>query len=595
MNSEMRSCKNCKNRFTIEPEDFAFYEKIQIPTPTWCQQCRFQRRLAWRNERSFFRNTCKRCGKKIISVYPSDSGITVYCRPCWWSDEWDGLEYGVDFDPSRPFLIQVKSLLYKVPLPDLFGLYATLENSEYTNMVGYLKNCYFLTMADWNENCAYGSNVYHTKDSYDTLMLDQSELCYETVNCRQCYQTIFSIDCESCRNVSFSKNCVGCSDCIGCVNLRNKQYHIFNKPYSKEEYLKLARECQPTSRMQIEKIWEQASGLWQRQPNKYIHEYLTNNVSGDYISNSRNVRDSFIVQDMENARFCALVIPGKTTDCYDHTHYGISTELLYETLQVGNQASRITCSWFVIIGVADVAYSIFTIGGKNIFGSVGLKKREYCILNKQYTKEEYGELRAQIIKQMNTMPYVDGKSREYRYGEFFPAEFSPFGYNISSAQEVFPLSESAAKEKGFGWKSPEKTNYEITVPHDKIPDTSDNLSENTTKEVFGCSHQGRCNDQCSFAFVIIQSELDFYRRLHLPLPDLCPNCRHYQRIAKRNPLKLWHRKCTCAGQKSENGIYANTIPHFHGIDHCPNEFETSYAPERSEIVYCKQCYQAEVV
>jgi hypothetical protein len=27
-------------------------------------------------------------------------------------------------------------------------------------------------------------------------------------------------------------------NCVGCVNLRNKQYHIFNKPYSKEEYAK---------------------------------------------------------------------------------------------------------------------------------------------------------------------------------------------------------------------------------------------------------------------------------------------------------------------------------------------------------------------
>ena len=27
---------------------------------------------------------------------------------------------------------------------------------------------------------------------------------------------------------------------------------------------------------------------------------------------------------------------------------------------------------------------------------------------------------------------------------------------------------------------------------------------------------------------------------------------------------------------------------------CTNEFETSYAPERPEIVYCESCYQKEV-
>ena len=58
---------------------------------------------------------------------------------------------------------------------------------------------------------------------------------------------------------------------------------------------------------------------------------------------------------------------------------------------------------------------------------------------------------------------------------------------------------------------------------------------------------------------------------------------------------MWHRKCTCAGEKSENSVYTNTAQHFHENGHCPNEFETSYAPERPEIVYCEQCYNAEVV
>ena len=82
--------------------------------------------------------------------------------------------------------------------------------------------------------------------------------------------------------------------------------------------------------------------------------------------------------------------------------------------------------------------------------------------------------------------------------------------------------------------------------------------------------------------------------MNLPLPRLCPNCRHYQRIKQRNPLKLWKRQCQCAGQKSENGIYQNTIKHSHENQPCPNEFETSYSPDRKEIVYCEKCYQAEV-
>ncbi|MBU1255355.1 hypothetical protein KKH35_00610, partial [Patescibacteria group bacterium] len=59
--------------------------------------------------------------------------------------------------------------------------------------------------------------------------------------------------------------------------------------------------------------------------------------------------------------------------------------------------------------------------------------------------------------------------------------------------------------------------------------------------------------------------------------------------------KLWHRKCQCAGHQSNNKIYKNTIEHPHHKDkHCPNEFETSYSPDRKEIVYCEACYNKEV-
>ena len=78
-------------------------------------------------------------------------------------------------------------------------------------------------------------------------------------------------------------------------------------------------------------------------------------------------------------------------------------------------------------------------------------------------------------------------------------------------------------------------------------------------------------------------ELELYKRLDVAVPALCPNCRHYARIRQRNPLKLWHRSCMCDKQN-----------HTHK-GKCPNEFETSYAPDRPEIVYCEQCYQAEIV
>src|SRR3989344_1050175 len=118
--SETKNCQNCKNQFTIEPDDFAFYKKINVPPPTFCPECRLIRRLARRNERTFHKRVCEKCGKNIISVFAKDSGIHVYCNPCWWVDDWDGTQYAMDYDSSRPFLDQLNDLFHKVPAMSLY-------------------------------------------------------------------------------------------------------------------------------------------------------------------------------------------------------------------------------------------------------------------------------------------------------------------------------------------------------------------------------------------------------------------------------------------------------------------------------------------
>jgi hypothetical protein len=112
---ERKVCQNCKNNFLIEPDDFGFYAKIGVPAPTFCPKCRSQRRLAWRNNLSLYNRTCGLCSKSVVTLYAPNSGITVYCNKCWWSDTWDPKDYGVDYDFSKPFFTQYVELLKKVP------------------------------------------------------------------------------------------------------------------------------------------------------------------------------------------------------------------------------------------------------------------------------------------------------------------------------------------------------------------------------------------------------------------------------------------------------------------------------------------------
>src|SRR3989338_915758 len=159
--SEIRNCQNCKKDFIIEPDDFSFYEKIKVPAPTWCPDCRLQRRLSFRNERALYKNPCQLCGKDTVSRFDPEKGIVNYCGECWWSDKWDPTSYGQDYDFSKPFFKQFGNLLKQVPQFNLITLYNTLVNSNFTNMNHYLKNCYYIFNADYDERCMYGEELEH--------------------------------------------------------------------------------------------------------------------------------------------------------------------------------------------------------------------------------------------------------------------------------------------------------------------------------------------------------------------------------------------------------------------------------------------------
>lgn len=131
-----------------------------------------------------------------------------------------------------------------------------------------------------------------------------------------------------------------------------------------------------------------------------------------------------------------------------------------------------------------------------------------------------------------------------------------------------------------------------TMKPEEIPDDIKDVPDSIVKEILRCA-------QCRRNYNIVEPELQLYRRFVHPIPRLCPDCRYRRKIALRPPRKLWHRQCACNGrtndqQPTTNNRFRNTAAHFHGEAPCPNEFETAYAPKRSEVVYCEQCYHAEV-
>jgi len=564
--SETKVCQNCKSNFAIEADDFSFYEKIKVPPPTFCPECRLQRRLIIRNERNFSKRDCNLCNNPVISMYTLEKFFPVYCHTCWWGDKWEPMINDKDYDFSKPLFLQFKELLNKVPRPSLRNTNG--KNSDYCNYTADAKNCYLCFGSIEVEDCLYGQ-PYESKYCIDTYLARESEYCYQCLDCEKLSNCSYCQECSDSYNLLYCFDCKGCHDCIGCSVLRSKGYCIFNKQYTKEEFFEQKEELLKNGHRGFDNISNEFEKVKLKNPHRFTMTLKCNVVTGNHIVSSKNSHNCFDVKRTEDSSYCIRMIDSK--DSYD-TNYCEYLELCCDYLgfwKVQQTKFSNTCG-----ESSDLTYCDFCSTSSNLFACIGLRDKSYCILNRQYTKEEYEELIPKIIKHMSDMPYIDSKGREYKYGEFFPSELSPFCYNETIAQEYFPLTKEQAVEQGYRWKDKEERNYNIDIYNKDIPDNITDITDDITDKIIECAHKGECNHQCTEAFKIIPEELQFYKRMNLPLLRLCPNCRHYERLAQRNPLKLWHRKCMKEG--------------------CSNEFETSYSPERPEIVYCEKCYQQEV-
>jgi hypothetical protein len=593
MQNETRNCQNCQQDFTIEEADFNFYQKIDVPPPTFCPECRIVRRWAYRNERGLYKRKCDYSGKEIFSMYSTESPVKVYERDIWLSDVWDPMDYGRDIDWSRPFLAQVRELMLDVPFKASNVIRGV--NSPYVNNATDPKNSYLVFNTTAPEDCMYGNGINYSRECVDVSHTSRSETCYESFWITNCNKTHYSRECVESSDLWFCRDCYGCMDCFGSVNLRNKNYYFFNEKCTKEEYEEKIKAYNLNTREGVEKAKVDAQKFWQKFPHK-SHQGIKNvDSSGSYVTNSKNVKNSFLVREGENCRYCQYLqeSPGPK-ECYDYSNWGDNAELIYEAISCGTNIQNVKFACFTQENSHDTAYTMTCKGVENVFGCVGLRNKSYSILNKQYSKEEYLDLVPKIKKHMDDMPYVDSTGKVYKYGEFFPAEFSPWAYNETIAQEYFPLTKDEAIAKGYRWRDPATKDYVPTILAENIPADINEVEDSITGEVFECAHKGQCNQGCTKAFRIIPNELQFYKKIGVPLPTLCPACRTLERLKMRLGVKLYEGECMCAGKSSTDGEYQNYAEHTHGPGPCGNKFKTGYVPGHGDMVYCEQCYQQEV-
>lgn len=483
-------------------------KKYFIPAPKLAPDLRKQRRLAFRNENVLYKSKSSLSGKSIISFLHPDSPFIVYSHDEWWSDDWDSSDYAVNYDFSRGFFEQFYSLSLKVPRAPLVNNKA--ENSPYCNFADGNKNCHMCTSANWNEDSYFCFCLVKCKDAVDCTWCLDSEIMYECTDCLNCYNLRFSEHCNNSSESAFLYDCIGVKNSIFCAGLRNSEYHIFNKPVSKEQFKKTFDYYFFGSHkrlMEAKKLYDDFIGGIKDLRKEF--NVSSENVFGNNIFNSRNIFDGNDVFDSEDS--CYLNDGLNAKDCRDVCFFD-GTELCYESTSLIGYGYRFTnfCRDSMNLFYCDSCY-----GCKDCFGCIGLRNKQHCVFNKRFKKDDYENLVAGIISAM---------CRDGEWGEFFPVKYSLFAYSETLANVYYPLTE--AEVIGRGWRGRQTEVKNNLAFNHVIPDLISDVGTDFCDKILECEVSGK-------NYKLILPEFKFYKRFYLPIPRKSPEERARERMSRR--------------------------------------------------------------
>jgi hypothetical protein len=557
---ERKTCNISGQPFAIFQSDVDFYEKISptfdgkkfaIPTPSISFEERRRMRDTFKNDRTFFKSICTLTGKPIITTYNPAIYPKIYITEEWWSDKRNALDYGFPIDDSKSFFEQYKQLLDVVPKIALINdNNVWSENCEYNQDTSYAKDCYLVSMARKLRNSHYSCNIALGEDMIDCFFVMQSEIVYECLNCNAVFKCFFLRNSNQCTNCLRWYDMIWCTDCLFCVGLRNRQYMIWNKQVSKEEFEHERNRIYTLMQWDICSLHEQFENFLTHFPKKATnmintqHSYWHNLVNADkaiFCSNIMTLRD---------VKYCRF---GDTfEDTHDLTSWG-QAKLSYQCI-VPDEAHHICFSIFCC-NSSNIWYSEMCHFCNNCFGCVWLVNKQYCIFNKQYEKEEYERLVSQLIQKMQ---------KNHEWGERFPIHFSSFAYNESIAQFFDPISKQEALARWYQRRDyQDMTNipkdierFNLLLPLESLDD------ETILTGCIVCESSGK-------PFKITKPELAFYRKHHLPLPREHPDVRFQHRLEKMELSSFSLTTCTTCWQETLT-VHQN----------CK--------------VYCEDCYNKEI-
>ncbi|KKT00945.1 MAG: Caib/baif family protein [Candidatus Nomurabacteria bacterium GW2011_GWA2_43_15] len=543
-------CEHCGENFTISEGELSLYEKVGIELPVLCFFCRIKLHLSFWMFGKFRKGTSDLSGESLITVLPEKNRYPIYTLHEWHSDAWDPINYGQDYDEKRPFFEQLQELQEKVPHPHQNG--AKNTNCDWCDDVWNSKNCYLSRSMEECEDLYYSYRNLSVKNSIDVTICFNSEKCFDSSECHNSFKLFYSRHSRDCIDSYFLYDCRNCQNCFMCWNLRNQSYCIENVKYTKEEYLKKLESFNLGSFSSIQALKGRFENIAK---NDAVHRqnfnFRVHDSDGDYLEDCKNCHNCHTINRSEDTYNCVRGLNHKSEIDANGCWY---SELMGNVSCCVDSFSLKYSAW------SSARYSEYLDLCKECeycFGCVGLKKKKYCVLNKQYKKEEYEKLTEKIIADMK---------KRGEYGKFLPYSMSAGPFNFSSSFLYFPETkkEDILKLGGY-WEDIDESHIE-GMPTSELPDDIKDVPDTIITQALICPETG-------WRFNIAQNELIFYKANNIPLPRHHFDVRTKKQLKYLTVLKSYPYKCY----------------------YCKKSVDAFYPPEWGyQKIACEECYKQNI-
>ncbi len=517
-----RVCDLTSEEFEISPEEIEIYKHFAMPLPTMCPEERYRILLTFCGGMRFYRRTCHLTGQTIFSHYPASTDIPVVSIDAWKDSSFNPLSFGFDFDFKKDFFEQLKTLWRAVPCPA--SSVRDVTEVRGVQSVYDVRDSFLVFDAHHVEQCAYSAGLWNCRRVVDCLNVYYCQNCYECIDCHNSSMLRWASHCINCEDSYFLANCSNCSECLFCTNLDGKKHYVFNQQVTPKEYRRLKEEWLFISRSKVEEGKERFSQLLQEHPVPHIVTDSLDQNTGNYLWCCRGAKNSFESLESNNIFNCRNLV--RASHCIDGIGYGDGLTEAVQFLSVGNSAHNVMNCIDCGSNVSHLRYCSHCEESAHLLACVGLKGKEYCIFNKQYSASEYAVKYEQIKQHLQ---------KKQLWGSFFKLDFSPFPYNSSLAGEKMPLSRVQAKLLGFAWDEEAERDVvpsEIIAESEmapgerfgEVPEILLQLDKSAARcEMYICELTGK-----PFQFSV--QEIAIYEHLEVALPARCFEQRHRERI-----------------------------------------------------------------